>query len=273
MTPKEVFLSAPVLNGMLEELDRKPGLETGGLLGCLRDERCNIVVMLGTGPGANARHGATHLFMSAQQIPRVTERFESLLSSSSELHSWHSHPPGVAAKPSGGDMRSARHALMASNQTGLLMVILERARRVRLGAYWIERHGGPHALRVHTFGALSRDFELLHPAYSSPPKGAWYATQEVRSALSQLQLSLCSHGLSTAIRVNPEMEQIWIQIGCESFQVRPGFPKTPMLHTNGQPIEPWPDTVEDLSLRLSQQVTVSSNSSVMTLSLASSNHA
>ena len=258
--PKRVCVSASVLKGIIAEIEGIENLETGGLLGCLRGVSGEIVLILGTGPGRDANHGAAHLFLSPKSIPTVTERFERLLGDATEMHSWHSHPRGVPAKPSHGDIHSARKALAISHQTGLLMVIVERGRcgensnaPHQMGAYWIDTQGRTTDLPVTIFGGKVKNIRLLCPASRLPPVDAWYTNPSVQGALNDLQVRLAEHGVDSNCRVFPETQTLWLQIDCGQFQVPRRFPMHALIRPNGRPLTTQEDngsTLEACVLQL-----------------------
>jgi hypothetical protein len=262
--PTRVCISAQVLKGIVGEIDAIGNLETGGLLGCLRGVSGEIVLILGTGPGPDAKHGPTHLFLSQHSIPMVAERFEGLLGDASEMHSWHSHPIGIPASPSAGDIRSAHKALEASAQTGLLMVIVERGRARtsrntrphELGAYWIDTQGRSTRLPVAIFGGEVKNIQLLCAASRLPPVDAWYTAPSVQQALKALQLRLAEHGVNSNCRVYPETQSLWLQVDYGQFQIPRQFPMHALIRSNGRPLttrNPNGSTLEACALKLIQE--------------------
>ena len=240
-TPKCVYISSGVIAGFLHELALRPGVETGGCLGSLRSQDGACVMLTGTGPGPQATHGGSHLFLHPDSIEYGLNHCERLLGPGCEITTWHSHPEGVPAVPSGGDTRSAQCALTETGQPQLMMVILARGTPHTLGAWMINRAGESHPLPVEIFGEVDGSIRLLHPRVQPHPVESWYATPACSEALHALQQALWRKGVDVTFRVSLKEGSLTLVWGEDALPIPKGFPQTPPIDSSlwGKEPDDW----------------------------------
>jgi hypothetical protein len=228
-SPECVYISSGVIAGFHHELKLRPGVETGGCLGSLRSHDGACVMLTGNGPGPQATHGGSHLFLHPDSIEYGLNHCERLLGAGCEITTWHSHPEGVPAVPSGGDRRSAQRALAETGQPQLIMTILARGTPHTLGVWVINQAGEAHPLPVEIFGESDQAVRLLHPRVQPLPAQVWYAETACTQALTALQQAMWRNGFEVSFRVSLQEETLTLVWGDDALPIPKGFPKTPPL--------------------------------------------